>query len=312
MFKKTLLCVAIASLGSGFTGQAFAGPAAGAAGMQLGMLVQDSGGSNWNLSLTNLMSFDAATGSFAFDASKLTSPMDDSQGEWSLMKAGSLDVDGVTILTADRIKWHPWEQVDGSVAAIGSATDPKNLWASVFTFTASGNVDPFMTYGFTAKNNTTTTQTYTYSMGEALVPTVSGAYNIHADVSGAIVNGTGANVTITPALADQDGDTIPELQVLRLSNDGGASFVNAGVDVGQADSAVGSKAYGLYSQDKTGSGSFDYWAFETSFTLTPSKDVASLAGYAEITQIDPVPEPVSTSMMLAGLGLIGFIARRRL
>jgi hypothetical protein len=304
MFNKTLVFVAIASAIGGFAGQAVAGSAA-SSGQQISMLVQqDDGSSSWDLSLSSLMSFNAATGALTFDASKLAAPVSDALGQWSLATAGSADVDG-TILAADRVKWHSWTLADGTTGTTATASNP---WASVFSFTAAANVDPFMTYGFTVKNNTATTQTYTFSMGEALVPTVSGPYNIHADVSGSIVNGTGSNVTITPALADEDGDTIPELQVLRLSNDGGLTFVNAGVDVGQADSALTSKPYGLYLQDKSGSGTFDYWAIETKFTLTPGKDVASLAGYVEIS---PVPEPVSSSLMIAGLGLIAWIARRR-
>jgi hypothetical protein len=304
MFNKTLVCVAIASLGSGFASQAIAGSAA-SAGQNLGIVVQDQGGSSWNLNLTGLMTYNAATGALSFDASKVATPVGDALGEWSLASAGSKDIDGVTTLSADRVKWHSWERVDGT---IGTTSTAQNPWASVFTFTASANVDPFMTYGFTAKNNTATTQTYDFTMGEALAPTVAGPYDVYADVSGAIVNGSGGNVTITPALPDGDGDGIAELQALRLSGDGGLTFVNAGVDVGQKDSALGSKVYGLYSQLNSGAGTFDYWAFETKFTLTPGKDVASLAGYAEIT---PVPEPVSSAMLLAGLGLLGWMVRRR-
>ena len=303
MFNKTILVIAVASLGSGFAGQALAGAAAGA-NQSVNMRVQQDGG-DWNLNLTGLMTFNAATGDLSLDASKVTAPVSDALGQWSLASAGSLDISGA-VLTADRVRWHSWVRADGTA---GSAATTSNPWASVFTFTASGNVDPFMTYGFTVKNNTASTQTYTFTMGEALVPAVAGAYDIHADVSGAIVNGTGATVSITPALADQDGDSIAELQVLRLSNDNGLTFVNAGVDVGQADASLTSKAYGLYSQDKSSAGSFNYWALETKFTLTPGKDVASLAGYVEIS---PVPEPEQSGMLVAGLGMIGWMVRRRL
>jgi hypothetical protein len=46
----------------------------------------------------------------------------------------------------------------------------------------------------------------------------------------------------------------------------------------------------------------------TQFTLTPNKDVASISGYASI---NPVPEPESYAMLLAGLGLLGFVSRNR-
>ena len=126
----------------------------------------------------------------------------------------------------------------------------------------------------------------------------------------AIVNGSGPNVAITPAVADQDGDTMAELQVLRLSSDGGLTFVNAGVDVGLAASysGTGGQVYGTFNSTKAGAGNYNYWMLATQFTLTPGKDVASLAGYVEIS---PVPEPKQLAMLLSGLGLVGWVARRR-
>ncbi len=44
------------------------------------------------------------------------------------------------------------------------------------------------------------------------------------------------------------------------------------------------------------------------FTLTANSS-ANLVGYASIT---PVPEPENSAMLLAGLGLIGVIARRKM
>ena len=155
-------------------------------------------------------------------------------------------------------------------------------------------------------------QTYTFTTGEVISPAISGAYDIHSEVSGSLVNPSGTGtLLINPALSDGDGDGIAELQAVRLSSDGGVTFVNAGVDAGQKvtlASTTTSQGYGIYNADTSGSGSFNYWAVETKFTLSPNKDVASLSGYVEIT---PVPEPAGSAMLLAGLGLIGFIVRRR-
>lgn len=304
MLKTNVLVVAVAAMCGGFSGYAAAGAATGA-NQQVGMRIQQ-GTSSWNLNLTGLVGFNADSGSLFLAAGQLASPVSDALGHWSLSSAGSLDLDGSS-LVSDRVKWHSWERADGTTGTTSDATNP---WASVLTFTAAGNVDPFMSYGFTAKNNSATAQTYTFTMGEALAPAVAGAYNVQADVSGVIVNGSGPNVAITPAMADQDGDTIAELQVLRLSNDGGLTFVNAGVDVGQADSygGAGGHLYGTFNSTKAGAGNYNYWMLETKFTLTPGKDVASIAGYAGIS---PVPEPEQLAMLLSGLGLVGWAVRRR-
>jgi hypothetical protein len=307
MYTKYVVAMAVMAMSSGLTGQAAAGVAPNGT-QNLSMLVQQDGGSSWNLNLSGLMAYDAATGGLSLDSSKLSSPVSDALGQWTWASASSLDLDGTTSLAADRIKWHSWERADGTS---GTSADAGNPWASTFTFTASGNVDPFMSYGFTVKNNSGAVQTYTFSMGESLIPSINGSYDVLADVSGSIINGAGANVTITPAFGDQDGDSIAELQVLRLSSDGGATYINAGVDVGQADSfsGTGGHLYGLYNASRTSAGNYNYWALETKFTLTPGQDVASLAGYAQIT---PVPEPEQFGMLLTGFGLMGAIARRRI
>lgn len=307
MYPKKVVALALLAMTSGFIGQAAAGVAPNGT-QNLSMLVQQDGGSSWNLNLSGLMVYDAATGGLSLDSSKLSSPVSDALGQWTWASASSLDLDGTTRLAADRIKWHSWERADGTSS---TSADAGNPWASTFTFTASGNVDPFMSYGFTAKNSSGAVQTYTFSMGESLIPSINGSYDVLADVSGSIVNGAGANVTITPAFVDQDGDSISELQVLRLSSDGGATYTNAGVDVGQADSfsGTGGHLYGLYNASRSSAGNYNYWALETKFTLTSGQDIASLAGYAQIT---PVPEPEQFGMLLAGFGLMGAIARRRI
>lgn len=308
MVKQTMIHLTVAAACGLLAGQAFAGTAAGSAHF-VNLDVVGADGTAWTLNLGNLVSFDSATGALSLDTSSLkAAPVADAQGEWSLITKGSTDLDG-SIASSDRIKWHSWMRADGS----GQTSTSGSPWASVISFTAAGNVDPFMSYGFSARNNAGITQTYTFTMGEAIVPTITGAYDLHAEVSGSLVNpaGTGTLV-INPALADGDGDGIAELQALRLSNDGGSTYVNGGVDVGQkitVASGTASQGYGIYNADTSGAGSFNYWAIETKFTLTPNKDVAVIAGYVEIT---PVPEPVSSAMLLAGLGLIGCIARRRL
>lgn len=309
MFGKSILVAAIAVAFSSSGGLAFAGPASGAS-LNFGVSVQQENGSTWTLNMSDLMNFDASTGAFALDASKVASPLNDAQGQWSQMTAGSTDIDG-RVLATDRVKWHSWERADGTSGATATESNP---WASIFSFTAAANVDPFLSYGFTVKNSSNLAQTYSFSLSESMTPPISGSFALYSDISGALVKRAGAqNASITPVFADMDGDSLAELQVLSLSSNGGLSYVNAGVDVGLADvnTIVGTKLYGQYSAAKTDVGNYDFWSIESKFTLTGNQNVASLAGYAEIVQVTAVPEPEQSGMLLAGLVAIGYIARRR-
>lgn len=260
---------------------------------------------NWSVDLTPLLTFNSATGAIGvvgknFDSANLNYDT----GGWAWKKQDIVDPDDGTSVIGSKEgwRWNSWEHQDGTKDTIESADNP---WRSTFMLdSVNGNVDPFMTYGFSAKNNTAFTQTYTFAIGEAIVPTISGAYTLYADIAGSLTNGVaGSNVAITPVNA--------KLQTLRLSTDNGATFVNAGVDVGDAASngtARGSYNYGTFAANSSGSGNYNYWEIETKFNLSGGRDVATMSGFAEIT---PVPEPEKFALLLAGLGLLGAIVRRR-
>lgn len=194
--------------------------------------------------------------------------------------------------------WHSTDVVDSTKPV---AAD--NPWMSVMQLkSVSGHGDPDIAYAFSAFNNTASNQTYTFVVGEAILPTVNGANTVYSDISGGLTTRDG-NVTVTPSGANV------ALQKFQLSADNGLTFVDAGVDVGPAASATGTVTYGPYSSPVSSGpvGSWNYIQLANTFVLTP-KDGTSFVGYASI---NAVPEPTALAMLLAGMGLMAAMVRRR-
>ena len=200
----------------------------------------------------------------------------------------------------------PLFQIDVVPEGGSSALLPESL-RSQLALQTGGNLDPFLTYGYAVVNNTNFTQTYTATYTSPIVPGVTLPNFVRATISGGLVDGNGNGVTL--GLAPGAGTT----QTFSLSNDGGLTFVNAGVDVGSPETefgASGSFLYGLYGTPTVAGplGSWTHMRLETRFTLTGGGDVAAIGGYAEIL---PIPEPSEIAFMLSGHALAGVIARRR-
>jgi len=165
-------------------------------------------------------------------------------------------------------------------------------WTSTQTATElslkkiSGNGDPDLSYDIYAKNKNSVAQTYTFTTVEKIVPVVSSANVVHAD--------------LTTDMANTNSAT----QKFELSSDGGSTFTNAGVDISAANA-------GTFMADASGptATSWDYMRIVTTFKLAANTNtLTEFAGYASIT---PVPEPESYAMMLSGLVLLAGMAYRR-
>lgn len=251
------------------------------------------------------------------DVSGLLSNYDSSTGDLSTVPVGTApgSLPGVVgnwgwsniDVTNDQVmdqKILTWQSIATTTTANGLVAQ------STVQLKANGNIDPTMTYSFSAKNNTAVNQTFTFSYGESIVPPVSGNYFINADIAGSVTRGnTTQNAQITPVLGDFDGDGISEIQTLKLSTDGGLTFLNAGVDVGTAHtSAFKTNPFGTdYAEAYGNLSSINYWQFDVAFSLTPNKDATALSGSAEISAI---PEP-STSAIMLGVASLALVVRCR-
>lgn len=298
---KSILPIAVIAASATLSGNAIAGPVGNAgSNHKFGVVIAEAG-SSWTVDMSGILNYDSTTGTLAMPeyGTELSAGW-----EWA-----PIAIPGTT-QTVQGIKWHTPERLDTS-----GPEDSTNPWKSTFTFTATGNVDPFMTYAFSAKNNTGVAQTYTFTYGEALIPSVSGLYDIYADIAGGVSNGTGSSVKVDPMISDLigDNDGLDEIQILRLSTDGGATFVNAGVDVGLAIESATTSTYGVYADalSTIAATPFNYWEITTQFTLSPGKDTAVFTGFVEINPSEAnIPEP-STYGLLVGAIALGFAAMQR-
>jgi hypothetical protein len=236
---------------------------------------------------SGLVAFDSSTGNLG-----TVSPNTTVNGNWSW---SYVDLVSGAALTTPVLNWH------------SDAKTADGIWQSVVQLNTTGNVDPFMDYSFSVKNNTGLVQNYAFSYGESIVPPVSGNQLIYADVGGSLTHGAISPVAqLTPTLA--------HIQTLKLSSDNGLSFVNAGVDVGSAQSrtAFGTTVFGTDSNTITSNlSAINYWQFDDSFSLTPGRDAVALSGSANMTELTQVPEPSTYAAFLGGAVLLGVVLIRR-
>lgn len=265
--------------------------------------IAEDAGLSWSVEMSSLLSYDPTTG-----ALKLPEWGSTLGTGWEWTKVAVADPsDPATLVERDALRWHTAERVG----------DDSTPWRSTFTIYATGNVDPFLTYAFSARNNTGATQSYVFTYGESIVPPVGGDYVISADIAGSLTNGVaGSTAKFTPDGADFDGDGILEAQVLKISTDNGLTFLASGVDVGpefETSTAAGTTVYGAFSASATGTAPVDinYWEIETRFTLSPGRDAIALSGYAEINAAADIPEPSAYATFLGVFGLGALYWRRR-
>ena len=276
---------------------------ASAANVSASMTVSNSGGASWVEDLSGLVVIDAQNNFSMVQGAGTTGIFQNGQFVSSANTSAHPDY-WQWNSSAGAWSWHTAQTLNGSTPA--TITDPSNPWQSAVSLqNLSGHGDPDIIYAVSAINNTAQAQTYTFTFGEAIAPTVSGANTTYADLSGGLTSRSGnvGGASITPLNASG-------VQRFELSADNGSSFVNAGVDVGPAASAAGSSTYGLYAASNTNGPTGQTWNYMrlvSSFTLS-GNSAASLTGFASVT---PVPEPGMGLMLLMGVGLMGTIARRR-
>lgn len=233
--------------------------------------------------------------------------------------------------------WTGGSAIDSSYFTLNQATGAWDLtrdWTAsiaggLVTLTlkadgTDGNLDPFVNYSFQATNISGAPVTFQTSASAPILGGVAGPNQVRASIAYALTDPTGNGATLTPLPAvGQDSNNGPETQIFRLSNSASptvpgvnnASWVNAGVDVGQSYTKTGFPT-GFYSDADgfiagpvaTGSTTWNWLQTRTRFSLTGNGDSVGISGFAEIV---PVPEPGEWAMMSVGLGLVGAVAARR-
>jgi hypothetical protein len=171
--------------------------------------------------------------------------------------------------------------------------------------------DPVLSFGLTA-TDAGAPSNFSFSFVLPLVPTISNPSHVFDSLSGGVTNGPAAgNVTVTallpPAGIPQDGDGNTEVQVFTLSDDGGVTWKNVGLDAGLTTvvplAGGASGPYGVYNQGPIptiAGGPWTHMRADINFRLSGGGDTLTLNGAKVI-----VPEPGTVGLALVALGTLG-------
>jgi hypothetical protein len=179
-----------------------------------------------------------------------------------------------------------------------------------------GDVDPFISYTFSAINYTEEEISFATTGSIFLDPVVEGPNTVYASLGGSVMDFGGFGASITPAstATDSDYDGILELQTAFVSD--GSGWTNLGIDVGTdffREGVVGS-SYGPYETGEV-MGPIGEWTelgYSLDFILSPSSSVA-FSGYIGI-ESDPdnvMANPIPPTAYLFATGLLGLVSLRR-
>jgi len=169
----------------------------------------------------------------------------------------------------------------------------------------NGNADPVL--GFSANANTLAFG-HSFVFNFDLPINLSGPINANSQISYSLTSTTSAGAEIKPL--DPTHKVMYALEV--DTTVGGLDSLDKGVDAGDKLTLLGGPTVGnstVYKASNSfiGDSRFDTMTAVVQFSLSPNSNVG-MSGFVQ----QVVPEPSSTAMLLAGLGFVGWVARRRL
>jgi len=170
----------------------------------------------------------------------------------------------------------------------------------------NGNADPVL--GFSANANTLATG-HSFVFNFDLPISLSGPINANSQISYSLTSTTAAGAEIKPL--DPTHKVMYALEVDTSVN--GLDSLDKKVDAGDKFTLLGGPTVGnspvfANSNSFIGDSRYDTMTAVVQFSLSPNSNV----GMSGFVQQVAVPEPSSTALLLAGLGFVGWVARRRL
>jgi hypothetical protein len=215
-------------------------------------------------------------------------------------------------------------RADGDAYPISFELDEESgLWGFNFNqetagyrimFTGVVDPDPSIGYGL-AVTDFGAPSSFGFTISSPIV-SVTAPTDVIASIDGGLNDVTGNGISITPTLADADGDGFAEIQIARA----GLPLENNGVDVGLAASfgagpAGAQHVYGPYStpiQTGPSNGPYTTLQLDVGFTLSGFGDIAAMTGFTAIEeQGGIVPEPSTLLLGVCALAALGAIRLRR-
>jgi hypothetical protein len=232
---------------------------------------------------------------------------------WTLsvtpLPSASQPVPGETVTTSGDLTVQ-----NGSIVLQGSpVVQSDGLAATVSGFSAQG--DPSLAFGFSANNTSDGAATYAFSFFVPISLVGPGIATATADYSLTSTNATGGSLFTLPTstskvvvASDTDLDATPPVAVSKNVDLGGACTIAAPGQVhcgavGFPGFAAGPSLFGAAGT------SYELMSATVQFGLTGH---TSVGGTVFINQVEAIPEPSSLALILAGLGAVGWTARRRM
>ncbi len=158
--------------------------------------------------------------------------------------------------------------------------------------------------------------TFGFTLILPLAPLVSNPSLVKDSFSGSVANGSGSGVTLTAvaplAGVPTDTDGVTEMQVFTLSDDGGATWENVGLDLGPSATIPlppgNAAVYGPFNEGFIATipgGPWTHMRADISFMLSGGNDVFSFGGAKVL-----VPEPGAMVLALVSLAALCFCHRQ--